>query len=100
MNKQYRCPQCKCECLEGDIKHEDYMVISKCCDEVCERVWFCENCQVAEQHCGDTSCLSCICDAVIADPRELEQCSAKLQGEIAKALAERLRPWLRSKQAA
>jgi hypothetical protein len=95
-----RCPQCKCECMDGNIKHEDYLAISLCCNEVCERVWVCETCGDREQHSGDTNCLSCICDAVIADPRELEQCSLKLQGEIAKELAGRLKPFLTRRQAA
>jgi hypothetical protein len=100
MNSYLRCPSCKGECLDGNIKHEDYMMITECCDEICERVWLCTECGINEQHGGVDQCMECLCDSVIADPREIEQCNTKLQGEIAKALAERLRPWLRQVQAA
>lgn len=100
-NHTYRCPACKAECLEGDIQHEDGLPISLCCDEIVERgVWLCETCGEREQHKGCDICFECLLDESIADPRTIEQCAPQLQAEIAKGLAERLRPWLRTKQAA
>lgn len=95
-----RCPACKEPCFDGNVRHEDDFVISECCDEIVERVFWCETCGEREQHKGMDDCMECILDAAIADPRTIEQCTADLQAEIARGLAERLRPFLRTRQAA
>lgn len=96
----HRCPACKSLLQDHDIKHEDYLAISLCCDEVAERVFWCETCEEREQHKGCDECIECILDAAVADPRIIVQHTADLQAEIAKGLAERLRPFMRQRQAA
>lgn len=95
----FRCPACKAECLDGDIKHEDYLVISLCCDEVCESVWLCETCGVNEQHAGCDECLECAADAFVAAPQDFIG-TAAFKADIADVLAKRLKPFLRQRQAA
>lgn len=90
-----RCPACRLIC-EPIVDMLD--LVSPCCDEVVELAVLCD-CG-AEAHSGCETCFSCLLDSVIEDPREIETCSTSLQAEIAKGLAERLRPWLRTKQAA
>lgn len=93
----YRCPQCR-QPVEPIREGDD--LVSYCCDAVVEKVWLCETCGERECHSGCEICFECLLDESIADPRIIEQCTAKLQAEIAKGLAERLRPFLRERQAA
>jgi hypothetical protein len=97
VNATYRCPHCRLLC--EPVREGDFMV-TLCCDEVAERVWLCEDCGEREQHKGCEQCFTCILDESIADPRTIEMCTPELQAEIAKGLAERLRPFLRVRQAA
>lgn len=100
MTTQYRCPSCHSILESHEVKVEDYLAIGWCCDEVCDRYFACTECGQREQHRGCEECFPCLLDAAIADPRTIEQCTADLQGEIARGLAERLRPWLSRRQAA
>ncbi len=93
----HRCPQCR---LMVDPIPEGDDLVSYCCDEIVERVWLCETCGDREQHAGCDVCFSCLLDEAIEDPSTIEQCAASLQAEIARGLAERLRPFLRQRQAA
>lgn len=95
-----RCPGCKLEVFGTDVREEDYLDISTCCDEVCEKVWLCDVCGEREQHKGCDQCFECVLDEAVADPRIIDQCMPELQAEIAKGLAERLSPFLRKRQAA
>lgn len=92
----------RCVCCRQFVEpvREGMDLVSTCCDQVVETVYMCETCGDREQHRGCSECFPCILESVIADPREIDQCSPELQKEIAKGLAERLRPWLRTKQAA
>jgi hypothetical protein len=84
-----RCPACKCECMDGNIKHEDYLAISLCCDEPVERVWLCTKCGQGEQHKGCEECRECLIASIVADPRELDMCTRELRDEICRELATR-----------
>lgn len=97
--KVFRCPGCTAQPCDVSFDAEGYE-LSVCCDEYAETLWMCETCSEREAHAGCDQCLECIIDAVIADPREIDQCAPSLQVEIARELANRLRPFLSRRQAA
>lgn len=94
-----RCPACKEQCHDGDIRHEDYLAITACCDEIAERVFWCETCGEREAHAGCTECLECVADEFVANPADFIG-TAALKAEIADELARRLKPFMRQRQAA
>lgn len=89
-----RCPQCRLIC-EPIVDMLD--LVSPCCDEVVELAVLCD-CG-ADAHSGCEECLACIVDGYILDPAGFIG-SAELEAEIARALAARMRPFLRVRQAA
>lgn len=95
-----RCPACKCDVSNGDVKHEDYLAISLCCDEEVEKVWLCKTCSTREPHAGEEHCLSCLADAIVESPAELVYYGEETVAAVAKELAERMRPYLSRRQAA
>lgn len=90
----HRCPACRVIC---EPIRDGNDLVSLCCDEVVEIAVLCE-CG-AEAHTGCEECLACIVDGYILDPEGFVG-TAELEAEIAKALAARLRPFLRQRQAA
>jgi hypothetical protein len=94
----HRCPSCHIAPCDTFTQGDE--VICACCDEVAARYYPCDICGERECHPGLDECLECCVDSVIADPRELDQCTPALQLEIARVMAERLRPFMRQRQAA
>lgn len=94
-----RCPACTMQPCSVDYDIEGYE-ISACCDEYAETIYLCEECGDNTIHPGLDICFECLLKQVIADPREIDQCTDDLAREIARALAERVKPMLSVRQAA
>lgn len=97
---RYECDTCH-DVIEPGVRLElpRCCEVRKCSGEL-QRVSVCDVCRTREAACGSDQCLSCICDAVVEDPAELDGCARSLQIEVAKVLASRLQPFLRVRQAA
>jgi len=94
----YRCESCDNNRAVTIADGEDRLCIV--CQDVVARSHFCHTCDARLVTHGADQCLECIADMVIEDPRELECCTEDLQRAVARVLAERLKPFMRQRQAA
>lgn len=95
----YRCEYCKNDHASAR-ETDDGLMVCTFCDDVVTRRFICEICRERDCANGAEQCLECIADQVVGDPRELDSCSKDLQGEVARVLAKRLKPFMRHRQAA
>jgi hypothetical protein len=94
----YRCESC--DNNRAVVIHDGEDALCVECQDVCGRSFFCHTCDTRLCVSGTDHCLECIADAVVEDPRELECLTDDLVLAVTCVLAERLRPFLRQRQAA
>jgi hypothetical protein len=94
----YRCDYCKND--NAEAREVEGLMACNACDDLVTRRSICDVCHDRDCAGGAEQCLECIADQVVADPRELDTCSKSLQAEVARVLAQRLKPFMRQRQAA
>jgi hypothetical protein len=94
----FRCEYCKND--HAEAREVDGLMVCNFCDDVVTRRFVCDVCHTRDCANGAEQCLECIADQVVADPRELDTCSKDLKAEVALVLAQRLKPFMRQRQAA
>lgn len=98
MSFRYSCEYCGTdEAVLHPFHFEDVCVQ---CGEYVHKIHMCETCDSWPAFDGIDECVHCSADYYIEHPEELNDCTRLLQLEIAKVFAARLKPYLRSRQAA